>query len=37
MRQSGTADENTASLEKFLAVPHDTAKEIAETPHLFED
>ena len=37
LRQSGTADENTASLEKFLAVPHDTAKEIAETPHLFED
>lgn len=37
LRQSGSVEDNAAALENFLAVPHDKAKDIAETHHLFDD
>jgi hypothetical protein len=37
MRQSGSLDENALALARFLAIPPERARTIAETDHLFTD
>jgi hypothetical protein len=37
IRQSASVDENAEPLSRFLSVPPETGRALAETPHLFVD
>jgi hypothetical protein len=37
MREAASVDENAIALSRFLAIPAERARRIAEAPHLFAD
>jgi len=37
MREADSAQDNAGQIEKFLGIPHDKAREITQTEHLFAD